>query len=81
MRAREIAGLAPARVLVAAVGWEDRTMSGVGWGGGELSAPLRLCLNLETEAVADGASYSNSRAVLCCARLLQNQPASASPTR
>lgn len=35
VRAREIAGLAPARVLVAAVGWEDRTMSveGVGWGG------------------------------------------------
>lgn len=79
MRACEIAGLAPARVLVAAVGWEDRTMSG--GGGGELSAPLRLCLNLETEAAADGVSYSNSRAVLCCARPRPYQPASASPTR
>lgn len=28
VRAREIAGLAPARVLVAAVGWEDRSTSG-----------------------------------------------------
>lgn len=38
VRACEIAGLAPARVLVAAVGWEDRTTSGgVGGGRGAVS--------------------------------------------
>lgn len=43
---------------------------GGGDGGGELSAPLRLCLNLETEAVAAGVSCGIT-VELCCSSVVR----------